>query len=110
MDHNDVPFLSPDQSPACLHGRKIHIGLSSKLEGPVCFGLLHPTVLLPEKMYYEDSPQTLKMVLAHELAHIERRDGWATKADVLNCPRHTLASQDQILGQSRKAEILFLAI
>lgn len=50
--------------------------VSDAVTGPVCFGLLHPTILLPRRMYRESSPAELRMVLRHELAHIQRRDAW----------------------------------
>ncbi len=56
------------------YGRKLRILLTSQVNGPGCFGLWQPVILLPREMYNEDSSEDLHMVLSHELAHIERRD------------------------------------
>jgi ankyrin repeat protein len=34
-------------------------------------------ILLPQDMYKNGTPESLQMILSHELAHIERRDCWA---------------------------------
>jgi ankyrin repeat protein/beta-lactamase regulating signal transducer with metallopeptidase domain len=57
--------------------RKPPVLLSSELEGPACFGVFRPVVLLPRDMYEGATPRDLHMVLAHEFAHIERGDCWA---------------------------------
>jgi beta-lactamase regulating signal transducer with metallopeptidase domain len=56
--------------------RKLQILVSSGVNGPVCFGLLRPTIILPRRTYENSSSEELRMVLNHELAHIERRDCW----------------------------------
>jgi hypothetical protein len=59
-----------------LDGRKLIVRLTRQLQGPVCFGLFRPVILLPEEMYEGGTPESLRMVLTHELAHLERRDAW----------------------------------
>ena len=54
--------------------RNLRILLTSQIDGPVCFGLLQPVIILPRKMYENSTAEDLQMVLSHELAHIERRD------------------------------------
>jgi beta-lactamase regulating signal transducer with metallopeptidase domain/peroxiredoxin len=44
--------------------------------GPLVIGLLRPVVLLPEGVASRLSPEELRMALAHELAHVRRRDLW----------------------------------
>lgn len=56
--------------------RRIDLRLSSKVDCPVCFGLLRPVILMPKKMYDDARPNDLRMILHHELAHIERKDCW----------------------------------
>lgn len=62
--------------PQVLSDRTLDVRLTDGLEGPVCFGLWRPVILLPEPMYRETSAGDLRMILAHELAHIDRRDAW----------------------------------
>jgi Zn-dependent protease with chaperone function len=50
--------------------------VSSRIRVPFSYGLLRPTMVLPESML-EAPPQVLRWVLAHERAHLERGDGWA---------------------------------
>ena len=57
--------------------RRLTICLTSQLQGPVCFGVFRPMILLPQDMYKNGTPESLQMILSHELAHIERRDCWA---------------------------------
>ena len=47
---------------------------SSLVEVPVVFGWLKPTILLPVQVLESLSGTQLRMVLAHELAHIRRND------------------------------------
>jgi len=51
--------------------------LTSQVDGPVCLGILQPVILLPREMYDNAPAEDLRMVLSHELAHIERGDCWA---------------------------------
>lgn len=48
---------------------------SAEIESPLSWGLWHPAVLLPESAR-QWSPERLRTVLRHELAHIARRDSW----------------------------------
>ncbi|MBL7187884.1 MAG: carboxypeptidase regulatory-like domain-containing protein [Phycisphaerae bacterium] len=50
--------------------------LTSQVDGPVCLGILQPVILLPREMYDNAPAQDLRMVLSHELAHVERWDCW----------------------------------
>ncbi len=44
------------------------------LDAPLTAGLVRPRVCLPERAARELSPAALRALLAHELAHVERRD------------------------------------
>jgi beta-lactamase regulating signal transducer with metallopeptidase domain/tetratricopeptide (TPR) repeat protein len=57
-----------------LGQRKLRILASSQVDGPVCFGLFRPTIIIPRKVYKNSTGKELQMVLAHEMAHIERKD------------------------------------
>ena len=67
---------SQRQERHSLDGRKLIVRLTRQLHGPVCFGLFRPVILLPEDMYEGGTAESLRMVLTHELAHLERRDAW----------------------------------
>jgi beta-lactamase regulating signal transducer with metallopeptidase domain len=50
------------------------------IAGPLAFGLLRPTIVLPRALLHAD-PQVLRFVLAHEHAHLARHDpAWAGAA------------------------------
>ncbi len=66
--------VSQNERIADLEGQKLRILVTSRVRGPVCFGLLRPVILLPKEMYEKSTEEDLQMVLNHELAHIERRD------------------------------------
>ena len=52
--------------------RDPHICVSNSRRAPLTFGVFHPTVLLPEDLPVGDAQ--FQLVLAHELAHIRRKD------------------------------------
>ena len=66
--------VSQNERIVNLNGQKLRILVTSRVRGPVCFGVLRPVILLPKKMYEKSTEEDLRMVLNHELAHIERRD------------------------------------
>jgi beta-lactamase regulating signal transducer with metallopeptidase domain len=66
--------VSQNERIANLDGQKLRILVTSHVRGPVCFGVLRPVILLPQEMYEKSTEEDLRMVLNHELAHIERRD------------------------------------
>ena len=59
-----------------LQGQTLAVRLTSQLPGPVCFGVLRPIILLPQDLYHHGTAENLRMVLTHEVAHIERHDAW----------------------------------
>ncbi len=52
----------------------IHVAISSLVTGPVTLGILRRVLLLPPGFLSRVTEADLDAVLAHELAHIERRD------------------------------------
>jgi hypothetical protein len=44
---------------------------------PISFGLFRPTILLPEAYSRLAARSALRVVLAHELTHLQRRDAWS---------------------------------
>ncbi|MHC4557685.1 MAG: M56 family metallopeptidase [Planctomycetota bacterium] len=59
-----------------MYGGRSKVLLTSKVDRPVCFGLLQPVIILPREIYNNAAPEDLQMVLSHELAHIQRWDCW----------------------------------
>jgi beta-lactamase regulating signal transducer with metallopeptidase domain len=49
---------------------------SDRLSVPLSCGLLRPTVVLPASLCEPEAEERLRWVLAHELAHVRRRDAW----------------------------------
>ena len=66
--------LAADLSKRLGVRRQVRLLVTSKPLGPVAYGVLRPTVLLPELLLAEKSPQQIEAVLAHELTHVRRRD------------------------------------
>ncbi len=52
------------------------IAYSSRITQAMTVGLMRPMVLLPVSWMTEITPEVLEAVLAHELAHVRRRDLW----------------------------------
>jgi beta-lactamase regulating signal transducer with metallopeptidase domain/biopolymer transport protein ExbD len=54
------------------------VRIADDLNTPLLAGWRHPTILLPQTFLEDKSPLQLRMMMAHELAHIKRHDlGWA---------------------------------
>ena len=53
---------------------------SREVAAPVIVGLVKPVILLPVALASRLSPEQVEAVLAHELAHLRRRDTWALAA------------------------------
>ena len=56
--------------------RKTEIRLSGKLQSPAVCGFFRPVILMPHGLVEKLSPDRLRAVLIHELAHIKRGDLW----------------------------------
>ncbi|OJH39731.1 hypothetical protein BON30_16345 [Cystobacter ferrugineus] len=57
--------------------------VSEQAPGPLVFGLLRPEIILPRRALESLSPLEQRMALAHELAHVRRRDLWLGWVPVL---------------------------
>jgi|GEM_PF-1331625 len=53
------------------------LAAASELAMPCVMGIVRPTILFPLAALNSLSPVELEMILAHELAHVRRRDLWA---------------------------------
>jgi beta-lactamase regulating signal transducer with metallopeptidase domain len=58
-------------------GRRVRLLVSDRARVPFSFGLLRPTVVLPAGLCESAPDDVLRWVLAHERAHLERRDAWS---------------------------------
>lgn len=56
--------------------RNIELKLSASTLSPAVCGLFNPIILMPASLLEKLSPEKLKAVLIHELAHIKRADVW----------------------------------
>lgn len=53
---------------------KIHLLQSQVIDMPMTFGHLKPIILLPAGLLFQLSPAQIEAIIAHELAHIHRKD------------------------------------
>ncbi len=53
------------------------LAVASEVAMPCVMGLVRPTIVFPLAALNSLSPGELEMILAHELAHVRRRDLWA---------------------------------
>jgi len=54
--------------------RKIRVAVTDKLTSPAVVGVLVPTLILPLSLFSALTPEQIRFVLLHELAHIRRGD------------------------------------
>ncbi|WZO99869.1 M56 family metallopeptidase [Isosphaeraceae bacterium EP7] len=54
--------------------QNVRLVVTSRPIGPAVFGLFRPTILLPEALLASQSPEQVRMILAHELIHVRRGD------------------------------------
>jgi len=58
----------------CGLRRKVSVAVSELVHGPVLTGIFRPVILLPRRMATDLSPEQLKLIFLHELAHVRRID------------------------------------
>lgn len=74
---------APGPIVAMLHtlvpsgGRVPRLGVCPGLHGPISFGLVRPTILLPPAFVAATNADGLRAVLVHELTHLARKDAWS---------------------------------
>jgi beta-lactamase regulating signal transducer with metallopeptidase domain len=54
--------------------RKIRVAVTDKLTSPAVVGIIVPTLILPLSLFSALTPEQIRFVLLHELAHIRRGD------------------------------------
>jgi beta-lactamase regulating signal transducer with metallopeptidase domain len=72
-DARVTPLLAEAQRALRLT-RKIRLAVTDKLTSPAVVGILVPTLILPLSLVTTLTPEQLRFVLLHELAHIRRGD------------------------------------
>lgn len=60
--------------------RRIQLLTSGEVRVPAALGFFRPAVILPEWTLRELSPDELKVIVLHELAHLRRWDDWTNLA------------------------------
>jgi beta-lactamase regulating signal transducer with metallopeptidase domain len=60
--------------------RRVQLLSSSQVRVPTALGFFHPAVVLPEWTLRDLSPDELKVIVLHELAHLHRWDDWTNLA------------------------------
>lgn len=64
-----------EDARAAMHlTRRVRVALTEKLTSPAVVGVLVPTLILPLSLVTTLTPEQLRFVLLHELAHIRRGD------------------------------------
>jgi len=58
-------------------GRKIRVAVTDKLTSPAVVGVIVPTLILPLSLFSALTPEQIRFILLHELAHIRRGDYFA---------------------------------
>jgi beta-lactamase regulating signal transducer with metallopeptidase domain len=86
IDHASLTRFVREGAPAserisaiwsgCSSGARLFVHPSAPV--PLVFGLMRPVVLLPQRLAATLSEDELRMVLAHEAAHLQRRDTFAS--------------------------------
>ena len=68
--------LLEESSQAVGFRGRVHLKVLDEPVSPALCGLLHPVILLPRSVAEQLTPPSLRVVLAHELVHLRRRDVW----------------------------------
>jgi beta-lactamase regulating signal transducer with metallopeptidase domain len=83
--HSDALQEARRQEAARLGlARLPQLRCSAKAAGPMLVGIRHPTIIVPEDVESDFSASECRLMLAHELAHLRRRDlSWNWLATVV---------------------------
>jgi beta-lactamase regulating signal transducer with metallopeptidase domain len=63
--------------------REVRLLVTSRPIGPAVFGLLQPSIVLPEPLLSHTPPERVDLILAHELIHVRRGDLLAGNVQVV---------------------------
>lgn len=73
---HDEPMLAlvVEACRAVALARKIRVAVTDKLTSPAVVGVIVPTLILPLSLFSTLTPEQIRFILLHELAHIRRGD------------------------------------
>ncbi len=83
---NDCRELDPNACPALpeiglnRQSRRVKLLVSDEVRVPTALGFFRPAVVLPAWALRDLSPDELKVIVLHELAHLRRWDDWTNLA------------------------------
>jgi beta-lactamase regulating signal transducer with metallopeptidase domain len=66
----------PLWAAASASGRRCTLGISDRADGPCALGFRRPMIVVPRRIAERLSDADLDQVIAHEHAHLQRRDDW----------------------------------
>jgi beta-lactamase regulating signal transducer with metallopeptidase domain len=75
MNSNAAPELFETLRQSDIR-RKVKIFISDEVRVPTALGFFQPSILFPAWTLAQLSPEELKVILLHELAHLRRWDDW----------------------------------
>ena len=61
-------------------GRRVKVCVSSHVAVPAAIGFFPPAIVFPRSLLPQLSPEEMKVILLHELAHVQRWDDWTNLA------------------------------
>ena len=76
-ERSEDSMLNAEIERVAAHFRLKHVPvilISSQAGTPLLTGLIRPRIVLPQSITREMSPERIRMILAHETAHVVRRD------------------------------------
>jgi beta-lactamase regulating signal transducer with metallopeptidase domain len=74
LDDPQVIRLLAESRRAVGLARQVRVAVTDKLTSPAVIGILMPTLILPLTLVTTLTPEQLRFILLHELAHIRRGD------------------------------------
>jgi beta-lactamase regulating signal transducer with metallopeptidase domain len=80
IDANSYPALIEITNSVAEQSRRVKLLASNDVRIPTALGFFRPAVVLPTWALRDLSPDELKLILLHELAHLRRWDDWSNLA------------------------------
>ncbi len=77
LDDERMVALAAEARRAVGLARQIRVAVTDKLTSPAVVGVIVPTLILPLSLFTALTPEQIRFILLHELAHIRRGDYFA---------------------------------